>query len=504
MKTILKTYACLLCALLAGSCVKDNTNTDFRDLNEVTIAGIADEYTVPLFSLLEITPTITTTFDDESNLDFAWYIYDNKSYLEADTISRTKNLSAEIANQVPGQEYWLELKVTDRTTGIFYTHVADFRTTSTFTTGTMILGRTGTQNEVHFIDPAGTLYTDIYTKANDNQPLPGNPTAIFLVDPNKYQTAKMKRVYIMSDDPTGGAIVDPVSFKRDTWLRDGFMIEPSYETYPTLAVSAYHKGTLPDYLIINGKVFNRGANMGDPLWKAELIRTTEPTSYEVAPYFICYAGRIPVFYDNLNGRFLAHFTANKGVLQIYTGGDKTHFDYENVGLEMIHAGALSQATYFYGLFRNDAGNRYLLKWSANVIDNFKTAAKVEITPAMAPHLAGATCFMRNDPALRSFMFYASGGAVYAIDTDNVTAGVPCEIKLADLSADGFTVDCLSHHRQTDPETADFIRIGVSKAGQRQGGIIFMQATTTGGLNLKELSRTVGICDKVVSIAEKIS
>lgn len=504
MKTIIKSYALLALALLAASCVKDSSNTDFNKLNQVTISGVETEYTVPLFSVLTINPTITTTFNDESNLDFAWYIYDNKSYLEADTIGREKNLSAEIANQTPGQDYHLALKVTDRTTGVYYTHISDFHTTGNFTNGTMVLSRTGDKNEVHFIQPDGTLFTDIYTKANDNQPLPGDPTAIFLVDPNKSQTAKMKRVYIMSDDPTGGAIVDPVSFKRDTWLRDGFLIEPGYDTYPTLAATAYHKAGLPDYLIINGKVFNRAANMGEPRWKAELIRTTDPTDYRMAPYFICYSGGSPVFYDNLNGRFLAHFTTNKGVLQLFTGGDKTHFDYENVGLEMLHAGALNQGTYFYGLFRDDADKRYILKWSAAQIDNFTTSARIEITPEMAPHLQGATCFMKNDPKFRSFMFYASGGAVYAIDTDNVTAGVPCEIKLADFSADGFTVDCLSHYRQTTPETADFIRVGVSKPGEGQGGVVFMQAGTTGGLNLKELSRKVGICDKVIDIAEKIN
>lgn len=510
MKHIIKLFSVSVFLILgATACVKDSTNEDFVTLNDVTIKNLADSYTVQLYDKLVVNPSIQTVTGDESNLDFAWYVYTKETVNKADTLSHEKNLNVEIRNQIPGNIYHLVFKVTDKKTGVFYNKLMDLKVTGVFSSGTMLLCKTGTKNEVHFIQPDGTLIDDVYSKSNSDEVLQGNPTVIFMTNPNSNFASSLKRVFIMCNSEDGGAIVDPVTFKRESWFRNYFVLPPTLNETPTFSVKAYHKGSLFEYFICNGELYNRASNMGEPLLKPPFVRITEPTKYDLAPIFACSWGSDPVMYDNLNGRFLNNIAGPReaqGVIFTFTGSDKTYFDYDNVGLKMIYAGALSTSNSFFGLFKDEASNKlYILKWSTTAKNNFTTLAKIEVNPTIAPHLSQATCYL-TDNDYKGVLFYAAGGVIYGINVDTFTGNSSAEAILLDYSSENITVDCMDFYKFTRNNIDTYgIRLGVRKSdytSTKKGGIIYTEASSVGGLNLVESSRKLGFCDKVIDIEEK--
>lgn len=118
---------CML-SVLAG-CVDDKTIDEFKVLNQVTIEGLQERYSVLLYNRLQCTPVIRTSQNDESNLSYVWYAYTTTTRNEADTLGRERELDvlAEPSILTPGEAYTLALKVTDNTTGVFYREKGNLR-----------------------------------------------------------------------------------------------------------------------------------------------------------------------------------------------------------------------------------------------------------------------------------------------------------------------------------------------------------------------------------------
>lgn len=74
-------------ALVLTSCVHDDTNENFIQLNEAAITGIADEYNnVYVDDFLKISPVISTTKNDLSQFSYFWITYDTNTLYNADTL----------------------------------------------------------------------------------------------------------------------------------------------------------------------------------------------------------------------------------------------------------------------------------------------------------------------------------------------------------------------------------------------------------------------------------
>ena len=98
---------CML-SVLAG-CVDDKTIDEFKVLNQVTIEGLQERYSVLLYNRLQCTPVIRTSQNDESNLSYVWYAYTTTTRNEADTLGRERELDvlAEPSILTPGEAYTL-------------------------------------------------------------------------------------------------------------------------------------------------------------------------------------------------------------------------------------------------------------------------------------------------------------------------------------------------------------------------------------------------------------
>ena len=312
MKTIKIIAVIGLFSALAG-CVDDQTVNEFNKLNQVTIEGLQERYSVLLYNRLQCTPTIRTSQNDDGNLSYTWYAYTTTTRNEADTLGREKNLDvlAEPSILTPGEAYTLVLKVTDNATGVFYREERELEVRTQFTKGTVLLCEENGLAEINFIsdDEDNTVMENVYENANKHL-LGRNPIRIFSVNPNAYATF-LKQELIFCQDENGGAVASPLSFEKVKTMREA--CDHRFET-EEISPELYYKGAMIDYIIVNGVVCKRGTNMQAINWEPGLVLMNEPREYDVAPNVLA-VGSNPVFFDELYGRLIVHNPWNQGSLK---------------------------------------------------------------------------------------------------------------------------------------------------------------------------------------------
>lgn len=500
------------------SCVEDSTVTSFKQLNEVVIGGLENSYEFNLFEETNVIPTITTLNNNESNLEYRWYMYNVNHRYEADTLSREKDLKV-IMGGTPGLPYTLVFKVIDVTTGVFYSKSMNVQIVGELTKGTMFLCENDGIVDVNFMKPDSTILRSIYRAANPNDVIEGNPLKLFFVNPNASSPLIMKHVYITGEEPEGGVIVDPISFKKISSLKNSFHVTPQY---PILRATLYFKGSLADYIFINGKLFNRAANMADPLWKTELLITAldQPRDYDLASLLIFPTGS-PIVYDNKYGRFLQHTPENMGVIYAFTGGAKTAFDYNNSGLSMLYCAQTTlpvgdEGRYGFAITRDTNNNdRFLIKYLIGKRgDDSKVSVyadeKMEITYIKNPGLYSSDIFASDFNSMPGVLWYANGGKLYSINTFDSN---PTEVLQKDFSLEGIVINQIKFfsYNRVDPVTEGEVsvtemRLSVSDTNHssRNAGMIYMRGNIIGGINVTETSRVMGIADKIFDFEEKLN
>lgn len=508
----------LLITFFTLSCVKDNTVNEFKQLNEVSITGLEKSYTFYLFEETSIVPNVSTVLKDESKLEYRWYMFNNNSRFEADTISREKNLKVTIGG-TPGIPYTLVFKVIDKETGVFYSKTMRMEILGQLTKGTMFLCEENGVVDVNFMKPDSSIQRTIFRAANPGEKLGATPLKIFFINPNAYSPLIMKHVYVTTESPEGGVVLDPISFKKIKSLREYFYVNPNYSK---LKATFYFKGSLSDYLLMNGKLFNRAANMADPLWKTELLITAanQPREYDLASLLIFPDGS-PIVFDNKYGRFLKHEPENKGELFAYLGGSKAAFDYNNSGLEMLFNTQTtlpvgSTGKYSVAITKDPkTGKRYILKFLVGKRGTDPTTSiyadeKREITEVNYPGLYNSTIFASDYASMPGVIWYTSGGKLYSLNSFDSN---PTEVLQKDFTSQGLVIDIAKFYRYQnlnpitgENETVTQLRLAVRNSSMKSkgAGMIYMSGNTIGGVNIVETGRIMGIADRIIDFEEKLN
>ena len=507
----------VLCTLLG--CVEDKTVDTFKELNEVTIEGLEDKYSVMLYSHLQVSPSIKTALDDESQLSYVWYAYTTTTREEADTLSYERNLDVLVEPSLltPGEAYTLALKVIDEETGVYYRKEMELEIRTQFTKGTVLLCEEAGQAEVNFLvdDTDRTLLENVYASANDE--LVGrNPLRIYSVNPNDYATF-LKQELIFCDDENGGVVASPLSFEKVKTMREA--CDMDFET-PTVCPEFYYKGTMIDYIIMNGAICKRSTNMQAVNWEPQLVLMNEPREYSAAPDVLA-AGSNPVFFDELYGRLLIHPRFNQGYLNTLTKSDNDLgvFDSNNLGenLELKCWGGLSEANAGAWMLMQDAEARFWLYKFSLESDNFRSIAKIEVTDAIAPHMKEAISFAAN-PEYNDVFIYATKDAIYSFAANQLTQNTTSNLEVLqqDMDQQNMEVTGIKFVNITvpDPTASDPNATRASSQvrccvrdlslSEKQGGVIFYEVNSTGGIHLELLFERCGFCDKVIDIDEKYS
>ena len=152
------TYVQVLVLPFLLACNEDEGNYDYRAINDVTISGIEETYTViNKADKLEISPVITTSMGDDSKLTYEWKVQTNNSPdLNYHAVVGTdRDLSWEV--DLPYTSQWdLLLRVTDTETGVVTLASTILNVTTRTGSGLLLIGENLEGNsQVDFISMAG-------------------------------------------------------------------------------------------------------------------------------------------------------------------------------------------------------------------------------------------------------------------------------------------------------------------------------------------------------------
>ncbi|MBL1409023.1 PKD-like family lipoprotein [Sphingobacterium faecale] len=475
-------YLHLLCllTLFGSSCVKDNSTGRILPIDDILIEGIEDTLRVSMDDNLIIDPKVTSKMEKtEEDLDFVWYSYTNTSQFVADTLGKNRKLQVAVAMS-PGT-YDLVLRVTDRSTGIFYKYNSKLQVVNDFTTGIMILAETGGKSMVHFLNTvSGKFIEDAYGKGNEGAVAGSNPVSITY---NPQNFSFPAEVLILNKDLDGGVVINPVTFKKDRVLRNSFLTP--WQGSDIIQSQGYvgRGGGLQDYIIIDGQLHNRSVNAGDIKFKPGLLG-----DYYLSTMYFNEGASRSGFYDNKNMRFLCHNNTSGSLNQYLSGSTIDIIDPNKVNLKLIYSGTVSSNEYF-GLFEDPSGqNRWLLRFAMNSLSQSFTAKEKFIVTAA--DIMNAEKYASSS-ALQNYLFYSIGNAIYVYNIVSKSGG-----KILDLGSN-IQIDFMEMNGVE-------LKVGFRDHTKTtlKGGFATYGISTLGGINAQRTRLKEGICDRIVDLTDK--
>ncbi|MFR3330130.1 MAG: hypothetical protein ACLTSL_08210 [Odoribacter splanchnicus] len=386
-----------------------------------------------------------------------------------------------------------------------------------FTKGTVLLCEEGGEARINFMQDNAekTVLENVYLEANKE--LAGrNPVRIFSINPNNYAPF-LKQELIFCDDANGGVVASPLSFEKIKTVRDAFDVTP---TTDMLCPEFYYKSSQIDYIIMNGIIHRRGTNMKAVNWEPGLVLINDQADYSAAPNVLTIVSGIPIFFDRLHGRLIYHGTWNKGSLSTLPKDDSDagYFDCDRLGenLKLKCWGTLSEPKMAGWMLLEDVREHkhYMYKFSF-LGSKFKSLSKIEIKDIVAPNLKNAIGFGANDKYKDVFM-YATEDGVYSFAANQLTNSTtstlevlqkdmkPENMKITGIKFTDITIAAPTEENPNATRISQQIRLSVKDLGltKKQGGIVFYEVNSTGGIHLEFLFKKTGFCEKVIDIDEK--
>lgn len=517
-------YILILFLLLQLSCVDDQSKYGNVSIDDITIEGIDKFREVEIGTNLKIQPTVTTKFGEKSQLSYIWYKY-GKDQLIADTLSYEKNLDVPIGDVIPGIITNLVYKVTDVQTGVFAVNKSTFTTVGKYSSGTLMLYSVDGKKDLAMLKTDGTtLYENVYSLANDGMMLGENSRRIILTNSYSLNPTGHKSVIVTCDDETGGVYLDPVIFTKKNTIREKFTLGNELEG--AIVVTGYTANSEGDFLIANGKVYNRVNSDGSKVdWNnPELLFMSEPADYSAASatgYTIDLT-----FYDNRHNRFMVN-KKSTGYFSFIMGTDYdlSAFNPSDMGegVELVIMGCQNawRVDYSWALMKDTKKDQYLLiKCKTGFNSSWKTIfiaeSKKVLNPDSYPYLYGASNFVAGSSFLfdsaspwdnyvlgvPNMFFYLKDNKVYAFNVETSSEGI-----LINGDTENYTITGLSCTGMGDPYSDDAytqitLAIKDRSLASKQGGIAVYRLNDLGGVSAKKMYAKTGFCDEVLYTVEK--
>ncbi|WP_443939484.1 PKD-like family lipoprotein [Pedobacter sp. MW01-1-1] len=485
MKFIVKIMMGLILFCLA-SCVKDNSIVGSTPLDAIKVSGIDPNYSKAIDDILNINPTIDKQFLKDTDLDYVWYAYTQATQFKPDTLGKTKDLAYKV-KLTPGVTYTVILKVTDRTTGVFYKSNTTLAVGNDFSPGLLILTQNNGKAELSFLNTVSNKFIeDAYFKVN-NESLGINPISVGYYPKSGNLPSE---VVLLCEDARGGVICNATDLTFNRTILNTFVT--SYPFTGTMFTQKYvNKSTsgLQDYLVINGKIHNRQVNSSEILFRSEMIGQ----DYTISPV-VFYEGTNtrPSFFDVKNKRFLVQSGTNGVLSTLPSGTTSSIIDPNNVGLLPLHGGQVSGNNAF-GIFENpEKTKRFILRFLCNAqAGSFTATEKFEVSTVT--DMMNATSFT-STRSLASYLFYSAGSKVYVYNAVSKSGSL-----LLDLGSTN-AIDNIKIELGTME-----LKVGYtnnSLAGKK-GSFATYTLSTIGGVTATKVLQKEGFCDKVIDITTKI-
>jgi hypothetical protein len=421
-------------ALLLYSCMEEQGNYDYNDINEIAISGIESYYVLKQFEVPGIEPVIQQTINtDESNLKYIWYTS------QGDTLCQKKNFT-DTLYLLPGK-YSLFYVITDKNTGVFTKAKFTAEVFGGTGPGVLVLSNLNGEASLAFFNE-----TEVIT--NIEEAIPGgigkNPVKVmynypgFFQNNNKYPIPPL--VTVMCDDGRGGLVLSPFTFKPEFEYSKFFhfapdVVEPQgfgYSNYghktPLASPSAYYGNFYYEYICNNGLIHERYAHQGSSVktdsleapmkFNASFSGPNDNSGYEASPHLMV---NIATFfaYDRKNRRFVQRssvwpYTSVMPVLKKVDAISYDPFDPHNMGenMEMLHGDigfSPSNTQNWFMVFKNET-NTFFYSYAINFLQG--GAHMVPMTGEKAPFNADADTRFANS-LLHPGIYYSKGSKIFS-------------------------------------------------------------------------------------------
>jgi len=400
MKNIIKVgIGCCLGAVLT-SCVKDNNEYTFDDVNLVTVTTTDTVFTVQQLQNLIIKPTLTESLSNTGDTyAYEWSVNTTASLAEdedegtensnPDLLSSEKDLNVRIT--LSPSKYTLKFTVTNNKTGIKAIKKYDLIVNGAFYEGWFVINNKNNSGQVSFIRKDGEVFMDPIKGLNSvglNGRVLGAYSAI---------SSQMRQIYVFTDQEAARYSVD--DFKLSATDSRLFNEKINF-TDPF-----YCLHSMDQYMINSGKVYATLAPVfGVP---GRYSQSFGGLDYEAFPYLFMGDEYYTSIYDNKNKRFV-HSGYNTRSFTVFGSMDDARYDLRNVGKTLIAADKGANDEY-YILMKDDASDLFYYGYNPSL------ASPARLTQAIknSPEIKQTTSIVAS--GLFQHLYYSSGNKIYLYD-----------------------------------------------------------------------------------------
>lgn len=409
------------------ACNEDEGNYDYLALNDVTISGIEESYTVLNGTdKLEISPIITTSMGDDSYLTYEWRVQRTNSpeINYRAVVGTERDLSWEVSLPSTG-EWDLVLRVTDTETDVETVAFTRLNVTTRTGRGILLIGENQEGNsQVDFISIAGDtlVMKNVFTESLgfDNS---GKPVNICTV----LKSSFMKHLWVMTDNDAWRVntssfnIIDGSSFKENAYVIDESKITGDYhmvDFYPHAPKSAGFSFSFYGVAVCsNGLLFAGTTGFVDPM---NALSDEKDISF-AKPYILSNIHSTAfssfVYYDEAHERFLRGLPSSSSSQRLTDeAGDPFPWNNQAVGRTLQYAQTTANtdngSTYgnSFALMRDkNTGDYYIYKFYC-----YSSPVKLDCyTPGKVADLDKASFHVFSSK--RTALYYTVGSKLYGLD-----------------------------------------------------------------------------------------
>ncbi len=468
MKKIINTIA-LLGLVWLTACYEDKGNYDYRELTQVEISGIKDNYTVYVDETFNIPVEVSYKNGTLKDVSYEWRI-------NGKVIYTGKDLNVVVDFPVkPG--LYADFSVIDNETGLKTMKKFTVNVSTPYYNGWLILSDEGDHSVLSYLRNDGTLFGDIYQELNGEQLNGGASTIKEHWTPWGEGTGE---VFVgITKGPNYSVDLDGNSLKRVVYNKDEFLGGTPENFFPQNmdCVSNW------DYMISNGKLYTRYIDRSTDAQYHEglYVNGAVPGDYSLLPMTM--RGNIIMSND-----IIAFDMVSKSY-KLLRGGQMSNFNYVNdptkafipynMGKTLLSGGATSTESprdYFITFLKGDDGQYYVQRfyfsgWGAK--SYYSISETVFPKPELImPDTKWAVCIGRP------YVYFTSGNKLYSYNYDDKGNAVVKELKGTKFAGKIKEIAlCLTDYQKlavisenpSQPGKNDFILLDVSVIGD--GAII---------------------------------
>jgi len=481
MKKIQRIIGCLLLAA-ASACTEDKGNYDYTPLNDLTVGGIKEEYTVEVSDRLQIPVTIRAVENfDAGRYDYLWYAWRVNNNAAPDTLSHEKDLDVEV--KIGVGEYVMRYVVTDKETGVYYMTQTDLNVINSYSKGVVTLSSVNGNANVTFINALGRVTENAY-EAMNGEVAGTRPSGIFYTG-----GSEDVRGTVVIATAEGSKVTDPSDFSVLMDFSDFFYFTPGNEVMQCLCKSDWG---YDEYVIVDGRVYNRRLSFVD-----NIFQKYDPQikgDYEAAP-FSMYESNDAFFYDQKGKRFIFNDYGKMVAVMKPAAGD---FDPTDMKATMIYGAAFGDDA--RAVMEGDDGERFVIAVTKNTGYNEDYSERyIRVIPQRKltidrTDFADAACFAVSSADI-DFLYYGAGNKIVCVGMN----GGSVIAEFAGFAA-GEQIDYMEFDRTEDNPTRLYVGVSDGSGTAKSGSVYYLKMNTDGSLEKEAYFEKV--CGKVVDFEYK--